>query len=186
MGGAAGGTCAGVGSSGLECEPASKTEVCSSISHLTGLRRAVQGGHEAHVTGSSFCHLHEPHTEHAGSWPEGCGSPRLEHDCWCPRCGCCSHRSLVGPPQCLCVPDLQGCFLSSANVCVVKVEGTPHLCKTDEVGEICVDSSATATAYYGLLGITKNVFEVPAGPTAVAGGRARCEGVWPSSGCLQP
>uniref|UniRef100_A0A8C2R6G0 DMAP1-binding domain-containing protein n=1 Tax=Capra hircus TaxID=9925 RepID=A0A8C2R6G0_CAPHI len=52
-----------------------------------------------------------------------------------------------------------GCFLSSANVCVVKVEGTPHLCKTDEVGEICVDSSATATAYYGLLGITKNVFE---------------------------
>ncbi|OWK05658.1 hypothetical protein Celaphus_00012824, partial [Cervus elaphus hippelaphus] len=46
-----------------------------------------------------------------------------------------------------------------SNVCVVKVEGTPHLCKTDEVGEICVDSSATATAYYGLLGITKNVFE---------------------------
>lgn len=86
----------------------------------------------------------------------------------------------------VCVPDLQGCFLSSANVCVVKVEGTPHLCKTDEVGEICVDSSATATAYYGLLGITKNVFEVPAGPTAVVGGRARREGVWPSSGCLQP
>ena len=90
------------------------------------------------------------------------------------------------PPQCLCVRDLQGCFLSSANVCVVKVEGTPHLCKTDEVGEICVDSSATATAYYGLLGITKNVFEVPAGPTAVAGGWARRAGVWPSSGCLQP
>lgn len=71
------------------------------------------------------------------------------------------------------VRALQGCFLSSANVCVVKVEGTPHLCKTDEVGEICVDSSATATAYYGLLGITKNVFEVPAGPTAVAGGWVR-------------
>lgn len=84
------------------------------------------------------------------------------------------------------VRALQGCFLSSANVCVVKVEGTPHLCKTDEVGEICVDSSATATAYYGLLGITKNVFEVPAGPTAVAGGWVRRAGVWPSSGCLQP
>lgn len=107
-----------------------------------------------------------------------------EHDCWCPPCRCCSHRSLDGPPQCLCVRDLQGCFLSSANVCVVKVEGTPHLCKTDEVGEICVDSSATATAYYGLLGITKNVFEVPAGPTAVAGGWARRAGGWPSSGCL--
>ena len=86
----------------------------------------------------------------------------------------------------VCVHGLQGCFLSSANVCVVKVEGTPHLCKTDEVGEICVDSSATATAYYGLLGITKNVFEVPAGPTAVAGGWVRHAGVWPSSGCLQP
>lgn len=60
MGGAAGGTCIGVGLSGLECEPASKTEVCSSISHLTGLRRAVQGDYRAHVTGSSFCYLHEP------------------------------------------------------------------------------------------------------------------------------
>ncbi|KAJ8793658.1 hypothetical protein J1605_003666 [Eschrichtius robustus] len=48
---------------------------------------------------------------------------------------------------------------ASANVCVVKVEGIPYLCKTDEVGEICVNSSATATAYYGLLGITKNIFE---------------------------
>ncbi|XP_062948399.1 disco-interacting protein 2 homolog A isoform X8 [Cynocephalus volans] len=46
-----------------------------------------------------------------------------------------------------------------SNVCVVKVEGTPYLCKTDEVGEICVNSSATGTAYYGLLGITKNIFE---------------------------
>lgn len=51
-------------------------------------------------------------------------------------------------------------FLILANVCVVKLEGTPYLCKTDEVGEICVNSSATGTAYYGLLGITKNVFEV--------------------------
>lgn len=50
--------------------------------------------------------------------------------------------------------------LSSASVCVVKVDGVPYLCKTDEVGEICVSSVATGTAYYGLLGITKNVFEV--------------------------
>nr|XP_031534666.1 disco-interacting protein 2 homolog A isoform X10 [Vicugna pacos] len=52
-----------------------------------------------------------------------------------------------------------GQVMPGANVCVVKVEGTPYLCKTDEVGEICVSSSATAAAYYGLLGITKNVFE---------------------------
>lgn len=51
-------------------------------------------------------------------------------------------------------------FLFVANICVVKIDGAPYLCKTDEVGEICVDSNATGTAYYGLLGITKNVFEV--------------------------
>ncbi|XP_011892957.1 PREDICTED: disco-interacting protein 2 homolog A isoform X8 [Cercocebus atys] len=52
-----------------------------------------------------------------------------------------------------------GQVMPGANVCVVKLEGSPYLCKTDEVGEICVNSSATGTAYYGLLGITKNVFE---------------------------
>ncbi|XP_032213927.1 disco-interacting protein 2 homolog A isoform X4 [Mustela erminea] len=52
-----------------------------------------------------------------------------------------------------------GQALPGADVCVVKVEGAPHLCKTDEIGEICVSSSATGTAYYGLLGITKSVFE---------------------------
>uniref|UniRef100_A0A8C3W9I1 Disco interacting A n=1 Tax=Catagonus wagneri TaxID=51154 RepID=A0A8C3W9I1_9CETA len=52
-----------------------------------------------------------------------------------------------------------GQVMPGASVCVVKVEGTPYLCKTDEVGEICVASSATAAAYYGLLGITKSVFE---------------------------
>ncbi|XP_056670771.1 LOW QUALITY PROTEIN: disco-interacting protein 2 homolog A, partial [Monodelphis domestica] len=52
-----------------------------------------------------------------------------------------------------------GQVMPGANVCVVKVEGTPYLCRTDEVGEVCVRSGATGTAYYGLLGITKNVFE---------------------------
>ena len=51
-------------------------------------------------------------------------------------------------------------FLCLASVCVVKVDGAPYLCKTDEIGEICVNSVATGTAYYGLLGITKNTFEV--------------------------
>uniref|UniRef100_A0A672VCH2 Disco interacting A n=1 Tax=Strigops habroptila TaxID=2489341 RepID=A0A672VCH2_STRHB len=53
-----------------------------------------------------------------------------------------------------------GQIMPGANVCVVKVDGTPYLCKADEVGEICVNSGATGMAYFGLLGITKNVFEV--------------------------
>ncbi|KAK2509727.1 hypothetical protein MC885_020993 [Smutsia gigantea] len=57
-----------------------------------------------------------------------------------------------------------GQVMPGANVCVVKVEGTPYLCKTDEVGEICVNSVATGAAYYGLPGITKNIFEVRAFP----------------------
>uniref|UniRef100_A0A8C8YUG6 Disco interacting A n=1 Tax=Prolemur simus TaxID=1328070 RepID=A0A8C8YUG6_PROSS len=52
-----------------------------------------------------------------------------------------------------------GQVMPGASICVVKVDGAPYLCKTDEIGEICVSSSATGTAYYGLLGITKNVFE---------------------------
>ncbi len=52
-------------------------------------------------------------------------------------------------------------FLSlSAMVCVVKLEGVPQLCKTDEIGEICVSSVATGTSYYGLTGMSKNTFEV--------------------------
>lgn len=50
------------------------------------------------------------------------------------------------------------CFL--AVVCVVRVEGTPYLCQTDEVGEICVSSGSTGVAYFGLPGMTKNIFEV--------------------------
>ncbi|XP_043857580.1 disco-interacting protein 2 homolog A isoform X4 [Dromiciops gliroides] len=52
-----------------------------------------------------------------------------------------------------------GQVMPGADVCVVKVEGPPYLCRTDEVGEVCVHSSATGTSYYGLVGITKNVFE---------------------------
>lgn len=51
---------------------------------------------------------------------------------------------------------------SPAVVCVVRVEGTPYLCQTDEVGEICVSSGSTGVAYYGLPGMTKNIFEVSA------------------------
>ncbi|KAI5615430.1 disco-interacting protein 2-like A isoform X2, partial [Silurus asotus] len=52
-----------------------------------------------------------------------------------------------------------GQVMPGALVCVVRPEGTPYLCKTDEVGEICVSSCTTGVSYYGLPGITKNVFE---------------------------
>ncbi|CAB1326097.1 unnamed protein product, partial [Coregonus sp. 'balchen'] len=47
-----------------------------------------------------------------------------------------------------------------ALMCVVKPDGVPQLCKTDEIGELCVCSIATGTSYYGLSGMTKNTFEV--------------------------
>uniref|UniRef100_A0A665XFG4 Disco-interacting protein 2 homolog Ca n=1 Tax=Echeneis naucrates TaxID=173247 RepID=A0A665XFG4_ECHNA len=53
-----------------------------------------------------------------------------------------------------------GSVMPGAVMCVVKPEGVPSLCKTDEIGELCVCSVATGTAYYGLAGMTKNTFEV--------------------------
>ncbi|XP_073702461.1 disco-interacting protein 2 homolog A isoform X2 [Garra rufa] len=52
-----------------------------------------------------------------------------------------------------------GQVMPGALVCVIRAEGTPYLCRTDEVGEICVSSSSTGISYYGLPGMTKNVFE---------------------------
>uniref|UniRef100_A0A8C3AXR0 Disco interacting A n=1 Tax=Cyclopterus lumpus TaxID=8103 RepID=A0A8C3AXR0_CYCLU len=52
-----------------------------------------------------------------------------------------------------------GQVMPGALVCVVRVEGTPYICQTDEVGEICVSSGCTGVAYYGLPGMTKNLFE---------------------------
>uniref|UniRef100_A0A8K9V321 DMAP1-binding domain-containing protein n=1 Tax=Oncorhynchus mykiss TaxID=8022 RepID=A0A8K9V321_ONCMY len=52
-----------------------------------------------------------------------------------------------------------GTVMPGAVVCVVKPEGVPLLCKTDEIGELCVCSVATGTSYYGLTGMTKNTFE---------------------------
>lgn len=45
-------------------------------------------------------------------------------------------------------------------MCAVKPDGVPQLCRTDEVGELCVCAIATGTSYYGLSGMTKNTFEV--------------------------
>lgn len=54
------------------------------------------------------------------------------------------------------------CFFlcSTALMCIVKPEGPPMLCKTDEIGEIVLNSRAGGTMYYGLPGVTKNTFEV--------------------------
>ncbi|XDV31205.1 hypothetical protein PO909_033951, partial [Leuciscus waleckii] len=52
-----------------------------------------------------------------------------------------------------------GQVMPGALVCVIRLEGTPYLCRMDEVGEICVSSSSTGISYYGLPGMTKNVFE---------------------------
>uniref|UniRef100_A0A8C4QUY0 Disco-interacting protein 2 homolog Cb n=1 Tax=Eptatretus burgeri TaxID=7764 RepID=A0A8C4QUY0_EPTBU len=53
-----------------------------------------------------------------------------------------------------------GNVIPGAVVCVVQPEGVPHLCQSDEVGELCVSSPCTGTSYYGLSGITKSTFEV--------------------------
>ncbi|KAK6626913.1 beta transducin [Polyplax serrata] len=57
---------------------------------------------------------------------------------------------------------LQDCgqVMPGCVIVVVKVEGTSYLCKTDEVGEICVNSGATASQYWGLQGLTNNNFKV--------------------------
>uniref|UniRef100_A0A8C7GWZ0 Disco interacting C n=1 Tax=Oncorhynchus kisutch TaxID=8019 RepID=A0A8C7GWZ0_ONCKI len=56
-----------------------------------------------------------------------------------------------------------GTVMPGALMCVVKPDGVPQLCKTDEIGELCVGSIATGTSYYGLSGMTKNTFEVSVG-----------------------
>uniref|UniRef100_A0A668V7T6 DMAP1-binding domain-containing protein n=1 Tax=Oreochromis aureus TaxID=47969 RepID=A0A668V7T6_OREAU len=53
-----------------------------------------------------------------------------------------------------------GSVMPGGLMCVVKLEGVPQLCKTDEIGELCVSTVATGTSYYGLAGMTKNTFEV--------------------------
>lgn len=40
------------------------------------------------------------------------------------------------------------------------MEGPANICKTDEVGEICVHSQTTGNQYWGLQGLTNNTFKV--------------------------
>lgn len=42
----------------------------------------------------------------------------------------------------------------------MKINGQPYLCKTDEVGEICLSTSAAGSCYWGLQGLTNNIFKM--------------------------
>ena len=53
-----------------------------------------------------------------------------------------------------------GLCMFTAVMVVVKIDGSPYLCKTDEVGELCVCSAYTGVSYWGLHGITANTFQV--------------------------
>lgn len=57
---------------------------------------------------------------------------------------------------------LQDCgqVMPGANMVVVRSEGPAVLCKTDQVGEICVTSGATGNTYFGLDGMTNSTFKV--------------------------
>lgn len=83
----------------------------------------------------------------------------------------CAHRHLcpfILPPHTL--PAL-----CSAITCSVKPDGVPQLCRTDEIGELCVCAIATGTSYYGLSGMTKNTFEVGRGGEHTARATAQNE-----------
>lgn len=57
---------------------------------------------------------------------------------------------------------LQDCgqVMPAASMIVVNADGPPILCKTDQVGEICVSSGSTGSGYYGLEGLTNATFKV--------------------------
>ncbi|XP_066900784.1 disco-interacting protein 2 isoform X1 [Halyomorpha halys] len=57
---------------------------------------------------------------------------------------------------------LQDCgqVMPASCISVIKMDGPPYVCKTDEVGEICVNSPATGTQYWGLAGVSQNTFRV--------------------------
>lgn len=57
---------------------------------------------------------------------------------------------------------LQDCghVLPGSVIVVVKAENQPYLCKTDEIGEICISSGYAGTQYWGLQGLTNHQFRV--------------------------
>lgn len=57
---------------------------------------------------------------------------------------------------------LQDCgqVMPNASMVVIQQEGPPVLCKTDQVGEICIASSSTGNGYHGLEGLSNSIFRV--------------------------
>ena len=55
---------------------------------------------------------------------------------------------------------LEHVFVLSATLVVLRIDGPPVVCKTDEVGEICMNSGAVGSAYWGLPGLTNTSFKV--------------------------
>ncbi|XP_078700961.1 disco-interacting protein 2 homolog C-like isoform X12 [Branchiostoma floridae x Branchiostoma belcheri] len=53
-----------------------------------------------------------------------------------------------------------GTVMPGAVAVIVKVDNAPSLCKTDEVGEICVASGAIGAGYFGLQGLSNNTFKI--------------------------
>ena len=53
--------------------------------------------------------------------------------------------------------------IGTARIAVVKPTGNPIICKTDEVGELVIQSPATGSAYWGLSGKTTTTFKVVGG-----------------------
>ena len=48
----------------------------------------------------------------------------------------------------------------AGHMVVVKMDGVAGLCKTDEVGELCLAAPYGGQGYWGLDGITNNQFKV--------------------------
>lgn len=51
-------------------------------------------------------------------------------------------------------------FYFLATLVVLKLDGTPVLCKTDEVGEVCMSSGSVGSSFWGLPGLTNATFKV--------------------------
>lgn len=50
--------------------------------------------------------------------------------------------------------------LFAGSVVVVRLNSGPYLCKTDEVGELCVSAPYCGSDYFGLPGVSNNTFKV--------------------------
>lgn len=51
-------------------------------------------------------------------------------------------------------------YVYSGSVVVVRLNSAPYLCKTDEVGELCVSAPYTGCEYWGQPGGSNNTFKV--------------------------